>query len=275
MNGNYPQWAEFFVYGITFNTIAVGTGLAYTDGEIRIDSDAEFEFMKTMYFSTNDLADTKIKYKDDSSGRYLMKSATSLRSIGGRSLPIDGSNAFDFRPFVWPAPYTIRRATTLGVQIANSHAIITPTVYLAFHGGKLRDGLAPWKRPGYRKMPYVYPLSRNLTTIPEGTVRVAANQTVSVSIQTDKDSDFIVRQITGSSTGGALVTVQDMGRDRQWMNVPTHIRNLIGSGAFPNKLATPRFVTAGSVISVQIQDISGAQNDVEFNLVGEKLYKMR
>lgn len=272
---NMPMWDEFYVYSLTFASLAVGSGLSYIDGELRIDSDADFKFMKTMYHSTNDNASAIVKYKDDSSGRYLIKSGVSLRTIGGRSLALDNSGAYDFRPFVWPVPYIIRRATTFNVQIANSHGVITPTIYLSFHGGKLRPGLAPWKRPGYRKMPYVYPLSRNLTTIPEGSVQVAANQTVQASISTDKDSDFVVKKLTGSATGAALITIQDAGRDRQWMNTPVHIRNLIGSGAFPNVLAAPRFVARGSVISITIQDLSGAVNNIEFNLIGEKLFNMR
>jgi len=269
------NWYEYFVYSITFSTMAVGTGVTFIDGEMRIDSDADFQFLKTLYHSTNDLADVKVKYKDDSSGRYLIKSATSLRSIGGRSLSLDNSGSYDFRPYVWPIPYNIRRATTLTIQAANSHAIITPTIYLSFHGGKVREGIAPWKRPGYKKIPYVYTLSRNINTLPEGTVQIAANQTLSVNISTDKDSDFLVNKITGSATGNALVTIQDMGRDRQWMNTPTHIRNLIGSGAFPNVLATPRFINRGSVMSLSIQNLTAAVNNIEFNLIGQKLFNMR
>jgi hypothetical protein len=56
------------------------------------------------------------------------------------------------------------------------------------------------------------------------------------------------------------------------MNTGTHIRNLVGSGAFPNVLPTPRFIPRGSVVNFTIQDISGAQNDIEINLCGVKLF---
>lgn len=270
--GQIPFWTEYFIYSISFLALPVGNGNSYVDGELKIDSDADFQFMKSMYFSTNDNANTYVKYKDDSSGRYLLKNGLSLRNIAGRSLSIDNSGSFDFRPFVWPQPYNIRRATTMSIQLANSHAIVAPDVYIAFHGGKIRQGIAPWKNPNYKKVPYTYPLPRNANNIPEGTVQVTANQTVTISISTDKDSDFVVNKITGQATGNALITLQEGGRDRQWMNAPTHIRNLVGSGAFPNVLAAPRFVPRGSIVSVSIQDISGAINNVELNLHGQKLF---
>ena len=267
-----PMWSEFFIYSLRALALATGTGITFTDIELRIDSDADFQFMKTLYFSTNDNADIKVKYKDDTNGRYLLKHGTSLRSIAGRSLALDNSGSFDFRPFIWPVPYTIRSATTMTVQLANSHGVITPDIYISFHGGKVRSGLAPWKNPKYRKMPYVYPLTRSASTLPEGTIQISANQTVTATVSIDKDSDFIVNKITGSATGGALVTIQDTGRDRQWMNTATHIRNLIGSGAFPNVLAAPRFVPRGAAVSISIQDLSGATNNVELNLIGSKLF---
>jgi hypothetical protein len=251
--------------------LAVGTGLAYSDGEVRIDSDADFEFVKTMYFSTNDNANVYLKYRDDSTGRFLMRSAASARTIGGRSLAVDNSGAFDFRPFLWPLPYKIRRGTTFMVQAANSHAAIAPTVYLAFHGAKVRQGIAPWKQPAL-KMPYVYGLTRSAATLPEGVVQIAANATVTSTISVDKDSSFCVTKITGSATGNCLVTIQEQGRDRQWSNAAVHIRNLIGSGAEPNILPSPRFLEKGSVVSISMQDLSGAANNVEMNFVGFKLF---
>lgn len=269
--GKDPIWGEFFVYNVTFTSMAVGSGVSYVSQDIRIDSDADFQFLKTMYFNTNDNADIIVKYRDDSTGRFLMKSGTVVRTIAGRALSIDNSGSFDFRPFIWPVPYNVRRASTFGIEASNSHGVITPTLYLSFHGAKLRQGLAPWKKPG-QKMPYTYPLARNVSTNPEGVVTVAANQTISSTVSVDKDSNFIVKSLTGHATGQALVSIQEMGRDRQWMNSSTHIRNLIGSGAFPNILASPRFVPRGSVLSVTIQDLSGAANNISLNFCGVKLF---
>jgi len=267
-------WGEYFVYAVAFTPtqLPVGTGLQFTPNEIRIDSDRDFQFMKTMYFSDNDNADVYIKYRDDTIGRYLMKTGTLLRTIAGRGLPIDNSGAYDFRPFIWSTGYTIRKATTFTVEASNANAIITPNVYLAFHGMKLNSGIAPWKAPGLVRVPYVYTLPRSASTLPDGVYNVAANATASISISTDKDSHFVAKKITGSATGAALVTIQDAGRDRAWMNTGVHVRNLLGSGSFPNVLASPRFVQRGSVINITVQDLSGASNNVVINFVGEKLF---
>jgi len=270
-NGKAPTWKEYYVYSTLFTALPVGTGLAYSDGEIRIDSDADFEFSKTMYFSSNDNANVYLKYRDDSTGRFLMKNAASARTIGGRALSVDNSGAFDFRPFLWPLPYKIRRGTTFMVQAANSNAIIAPNVYLAFHGAKMRQGLAPWKQPAL-KMPYVYGLTRSANTLPEGTVQIPANGTITATISVDKDSSFVATKMTGSATGSCLVTIQEQGRDRQWMNTSTHIRNILGSGAEPNILPSPRFVEKGSVISISLQDLSGAVNNIEMNFIGFKMF---
>jgi hypothetical protein len=270
---NMPLWGEYFVYGSNFTTLAAGTGMAYTLNEIRIDTDADFQFMKTSYISDNDNAQVFMKYQDDTSGRQLMKRAVDMRLIAGRSLPIDNSGAYDLRPFQWPINYTIRRATTFGVSLANN-SNFTPTVRLAFHGAKLRPGIAPWKKPGISKMPYVYTLQQSATTLPDGVVQLSANATITAPISTDKDSHFVCYKLVGSATGDALITIQDGGRDRQWMNTPIHIRNIIGSGAFPNNMAVPRFVSKGSVISVTLQDLSGATNNISVDLVGVKLFGM-
>jgi len=265
-------WGEYFCYSQTFLALTVGTGLAYTTGEMRIDSDADFQFLKTSYHSTNDNADVYVKYKDDTVGRYLTKSGVLLRTIAGRSLALDNSGAFDFRPYIWPTGYIIRRATTFSIEMANGSSLLAPTVYITFHGMKMRPGIAPWKRPGTTKMPYVYTNPRSTSSLPEGVFRVTANQTASMSMSTDKDSNFVCKKITGSSTGPCLITLQDAGRDRQWMNTGVHGRNLLGSGSFPNVLAAPRWVSRGSVINITVQDLSGSNNDVTVNLIGEKIF---
>lgn len=270
--GGNPMWGEYFVYGATFtNLTPTGNGQTFTDGEVRIDSDADFAFCKTTYETTNDNPEVYVRYRDDSTGRYLTKSANNLRQVAGRALNLDNSPSLDFRPFIWPEPYYIRKSTTFMIQMSNADAAITPTVYLAFHGYKVRPGIAPWKIKGLR-MPYVYSMTRNLNTIPEGVVRVAANQTVTAIVSVDKDSDFMVSKMTGGSTGNCLITMQEMGRDRQWMNTGIHIHNLVGGGASPNILPQPRFIPRGATLTVSIQDISGAQNDVELNMIGTKIF---
>lgn len=273
--GVVPMWGEYYMYSVKFAALTAGNaGLIFVDSEIRIDSDADFNFVKTMYWTTNDIPEIKVRYRDDSTGRYLFKNATRLRNIAGRSEPVDNSGSMDFRPFIWPVPYNIRRATTFLIQLANEHALLAPDVYITFHGSKVWPGVAPWKEQGL-KMPYSYSPGRSASTLPEGIVQIPASGSINATISVDKDSDFIVNKITGSAQGDALVTIQEMGRDRQWMNTATHIRNIIGGGWSPNVLPSPRFLPAGSVVSVNLQDLSGATNNIELNLIGVKLFSKR
>jgi len=129
-----------------------------------------------------------------------------------------------------------------------------------------------WKKPGTTKLPYVYTLPKSSNTSPDGVYTIPANQTASISVSTDKDSNFVCKKITGSAQGEVLITAQDAGRDRQWMNTGVEGRNFLGSGSFPNVLAAPRWVQRGSVVSFTIQDLSGASNNVSLNMIGEKIF---
>lgn len=261
------EWAEYFVYSAEFLPLTGGTGVTFTDTEMRIDSDSDFEFVKTMYQPTT--ARFRVKYRDDTSGRYLQKGSQDIRTIGGTSLyTIAPGNPTPpgFLPFIWPKPYRISSATTLTVQ-ASDFSGLSVNTRLSFHGNKIRSGQAPWDREYRAIVPYVYSISSS------GTVSVAASQTLSTSIATDNDAPFLIQKIVGARTGPALVTMKDGARDRQWMNIAVHFDNLVGSGHYPNVLPSPRYIARGSVISITIQDLSAAANTVEINFVGVKLYE--
>lgn len=262
-------WKEYFVYTASFPSLASGgatPGQIFTDYETRIDPDADFEFSKTAYMPT--IGRARIRYRDDTSGRFLMKGAPDLRTIGGTALytmaPID-TVAPGFLPFIWPISYIIPAATTLTVSASNLLGVVY-NLQIAFHGSKIRPGVAPWDRNFRARMPYVYSLSS------AGTVSVPANGSTTVSIATDIDSHFLVNKITGVRTGQCLLTFKD-SRDRQWTDQPIQFDNIVGNGHFPNILSSPRFIARGSVITVTIQDISGATNAVELDFEGVKLFE--
>lgn len=261
------EWVEYFIYNAEFLPLAAGTGVTFIDTEVRIDSDSDFEFVKTMFRPTS--GRFRVKYRDDTSGRFLQKGSQDIRTIGGTALyTIAPGNPTPpgFVPFIWPTPYRIPSATTFTVQAADFSGIANDT-RLSFHGSKVRAGTSPWEREYRAIVPYVYSLSSS------GTVSVAASQTLSTSIATDNDAPFLVQKIVGARTGEALVTIKDGARDRQWMNTAVHFDNLVGSGNFPNVLPSPRYIKRGSTISIIIQDLSGAANTVEINFVGVKLYE--
>lgn len=262
------SWKEYYIYSANFTSLAAGSGSSFTDLEIRIDTDAEFEFIKTIFQPVT--ARARVRYKDDSSGRFLMKGEPDIRTIGGTRFnsfaPSTPRLSPGFIPFIWPIPYIISAATTLTVSAADFSGL-SYDFRISFHGSKIRPQQAPWAKKYKAVVPYVYKISNT------NTVTLAANGTASVSIPTDIDAHFVVRKIVGSRTGPALVTVKDGARDRQWMDVGVHIDNFIGNGMFPNILPSPRFIYKGSIINTTIQDLSGASNEIEINYIGEKLYE--
>lgn len=263
------MFEEFYVYNTNFTDLAGGTGTVFTENEIRIDTDADFKFIKTIHQSVT--ARARVRYRDDTTGRFLMKGSQDLRTISGHAF----YNSFPgtplapgFTPFIWPRPYIIPAATTFTVG-ASDFSGLTGTLRMAFHGTKLRQGIAPWD-PGKRwraMVPYVYSLSNT------GTVDIPASGTTTAAIPTDNDTHFVVYKLTGARDGACTVTIKDGARDRQWMNEAVHFDNLVGNGAFPNILPAPRFIPRGVVISIGLTDLSGATNTVELNLIGVKLYE--
>jgi hypothetical protein len=270
-NSSGDFWKEFFAYDVTFTNLPAGTGVAFTDAALRIDTDSDFEFLKSIYQPTS--ARVRVKYRDDTNTRFLQKAAQDIRTIGGTSLysmAPGNPTPPGFVPFIWPRPYIIAGSTTLTVSAADFSGLIS-TFRLTFHGAKIRPGKAPWDRKFKAVVPYVYPI--NPTGAVPGTVTVAANGVQPTAIPTDNDAHFLVYKVVGTRTGACTLTVKDGDRDREWMNQAVHFDNFVGNGHFPNILSTPRFVRRGSVIAITLTDLSGAANTVELNLVGVKLYE--
>jgi hypothetical protein len=261
------MWKEYYAYDIAFTDLAAGAGATFTPGEIRIDTDADFEFVKTMYQPA--AGRYRVRYRDDTNGRYLMKGSADLRAIGGTALysmaPV-GPTPPGFVPFIWPKPYIINAATTFTVEIADYSGIIS-SPRLTFHGSKIRTGECPWMKKYRAEVPYTYPIATNAG------VSVGASSTTTAAIATDNDAHFLCYKIVGSRTGACTVAIKDGARDRQWMNQAVTFDNLVGNGHFPHILATPRFIARGSVIAVVISDLSGAANVVDLEFVGVKLYE--
>lgn len=262
-------WKEYYIYNVNFTNLAAGSGTTFIDAEIRLDTDSDFQFIKTMFQPST--ARVRVRYRDDSAGRFLMKGEPDIRTIGGTSFGSIGTAsptlANGFWPFIWPRPYRIAAATTFTVSAADFSGL-SYTFRLSFHGNKLRPGEAPWNKKYRAMVPYVYRIGGS-----SNAVTVGANSTASDSVATDIDAHFLVHKIVGARTGPCLVTIKDGARDRQWMNTAVHIDNLVGNGPQPNVLPSPRFIYKGSVISTTLQDLSGASNTVEINYIGVKLYE--
>jgi hypothetical protein len=137
---------------------------------------------------------------------------------------------------------------------------------LAFHGAKIRSGAAPWQRQFRAAVPFVYGFTNGAAT-------VAASGTSSQNIEVDIDSHFLVQKIVGIRDSAALVTIGENARGMNWMNTAIEFDNLVGNGAFPNILPAPRFIRRGSVVTVNLQNLSGLPNTINISLIGTKLYE--
>lgn len=261
------MYKEYYAYSADFLPLAAASGTLFTDSEIRIDSDANFEFVKTICQPIT--SRVRLRYRDDTSGRYLMKASQDNRTICGTSIHLlapGNPTAPGFRPFIWPRPYYIAASTTFTVSAADFSGL-SYNFRITFHGAKLREGKAPWDKKFRAMTPYVYPISST------GTVEVPANGTSSISIATDNDAPFNVERMVGARDGACMVTIKDGARDRQWMNQAVHFDNLVGNAVDPHIMSAPRHIPRGAVISVTIQDLSGVSNTVELNFIGSKLYE--
>ena len=244
-------WREFFVYGLTAS-LQAGNGTVFSRSSIRIDSDADFEFQKTVYHATS--GNIKLKYQDDSSGRYLIKTASDMRIIAGN---------FVGTPFIWPRPYIILAGTTFTVEAADASTVAN-VLRLAFLGGKIRPGTPPWEKRFRGLVPFVYNT---------GLIDVAANGSMNLRIEVDNDAHFLVQKLTGFKVGSCTVSIREGSRDRDWQNQAVHFDCLFGNGQLPNVMYANRFVYRGSVVTIDVNDLSGLANQVELSFVGVKLYE--
>ena len=247
---------EYFAY-IVNTTLPGASGTVFTDNTIRIDTDANFKLQAVTFVATS--PNILMKLQDGITGRYLTKNAVDLNAVGGRSL-VAGTGTNSFMPFRWTKPYILRGGSNIICQLSD-YSTASNTLYLAFHGSKQKPGVSPWEYKFRAALPMIYNFRKT----------IAANATGVGLIEIDLDSHFLVQSIVGFRTGAAYLTISD-GKDKSWCNTSIHIDNLIGNGAFPNRLITPRFLQKGSVLSVQVQDLSGSSNTVEIDVVWTKLY---
>lgn len=263
-------WKEYYLYDFTNTSIPAGVAngaanqQAFTDIVTRFDSDADFEVMKRSHIATS--SQIYISYRDDAYGRFLQSSPLDLRTVSGTILYTTGVvqvgiSDNNFLPYILTRPYLIRAATEFTASVADFSGQ-SNSLRHTFHGAKIRTGKAPWDAE-WKATPYF-----DYTA----TVNILANQTAPVNVNINIDSHFLVRRLTCTRTGPALITIKDAATERQWMNTAIHVDNLFGNSQFPNILPAPRFVWRGSVINITAQDISGQANTINFVFSGEKLY---
>lgn len=88
----------------------------------------------------------------------------------------------------------------------------------------------------------------------------------------DKDSDFVLVAIAGTSTGPFSVQFRNAG-NRAISSSEELAQNCIGTGQFPVPLLKPLVYPAGGRIGIAMSDLSGALNVVEIVFRGIKRYR--
>lgn len=260
------RWKEYYVYNFQDTSLASGSGAAFEDVVVRTDSDANFEAMKMIHVATD--SRIYLKFVDDAFGRQYQNSGLDLRAVSGTRLFTSGVVDVGIHPnnfigAILSTPLLINAASNFTAQFADFSGAAN-SVRLALHGAKIRPGKAPWDEKWRARVPFWY-------TNPE-TATITANGSTSFNVSINIDSHFLVQKITGTRTGAALVNIIDGSTDRAWMDRPMHFDNLVGNSQFPNVLVAPRFLSRGTVVNIQLQDLSGASNDIEMVFHGVKLY---
>ncbi len=257
------SWEEYFVYGYNNTVLPAGVGTAPVSTVIRIDSEADFLMHKICYVAR--FANIRLRWMSDALGRYFIRDLTDLRAIAGN---------FIGTPFILPRPLLLPAGTNLTVEAADASGLAN-SLRIAFHGAKIRPGECPWGtkqkgQNGYdmRKWNAVLPFP--YTTQSQ---TLAAGATSTVRIEVDTDSHFLVQKITGVAQGDCLVDITESASGRAWMNTAVNFGSISGNGQFPNVLFANRFIYRGSVVSINVQDLSGLANNFEIILWGSKLYE--
>lgn len=129
--------------------------------------------------------------------------------------------------------------------------------------GKSSSGIQSDRYPGVQDLLYWYPiLPPQLTANQQGVI-------ASVAIQ--NDAEFEWRWIIANATGLYSVSLTDGYTARPLMLSAINSENIAGSAQLPFLLPKPYVLHRTSTINAIFNDRSGANNSIQFCLVGYKL----
>lgn len=117
---------------------------------------------------------------------------------------------------------------------------------------------------------------------------LAASATADVTVNIDRDSDFIVCSIdaviTTDATGATeqnfpecLMQIKDTGSSQTWFNSFAHMGNVVGrnvvDGKGPLVLARPRWCNAGAAITITLTNLEANARRIWITLHGDRVYR--
>lgn len=121
---------------------------------------------------------------------------------------------------------------------------------------------------------YLYKIgaNRSWSILPHASVSLAANGAGSVVVITPSRYDFIIKAISGRSTGAYLLNFLGTGKSELLNNKPLHSSTVIGTGNLPYPLPFPVILRKSGNFVIDVSDLSGAANTIEIQLHGIALY---
>ena len=153
MRDNIDAYKEYYVYSWEDTALAAGTGVAFEDVIVKMDSDADFEIMKRIHVATDNRI--LVRYQDDSYGRQFQNAAMDLRGVSGTKLETTGVvdvgiSLNNFIPYILPRPYLVRAGTTYTSSFADAYLIsfrlsriLTAASAFSILGGYTSTGYIP------------------------------------------------------------------------------------------------------------------------------------
>jgi hypothetical protein len=107
-----------------------------------------------------------------------------------------------------------------------------------------------------------------------GPTQVLANQGATLNISLESQSDFLCVKTTGiaTDTDGILVQINDTQQSGNWIQNAMPGTHLFGQAGRPYILPEPRYLLGRTVITITLQDTSGANNTVAMEFHGYKVY---
>jgi len=117
---------------------------------------------------------------------------------------------------------------------------------------------------GFDDQDFWYPINPTQLTA----LQLGVNATVTI----DNDADFLCDRFIASSTGIFSVTLTDKFRSRPFSpNTAINGENFAGTAQLPLWLPNPFVIRKNAVVLGVFNDRSGANNTIQFCLVGRKL----
>ena len=248
------MWKEPYTYGADFLPLVGASGTAFSEFSIKMDTDAHFEAIKTIFMATDN--QINVGLLNATSGRDIIRPKGDIRAVSSTAL--NAMTANTFLPYVFPIPYVFSAGSEVVVS-ASDKSGSSNNLRFNIHGNRIMPGNAPYEK---RKQREHYSFA-----IDSGSVSGYGNVTKSFLL--DVDAGFLCSKLTGTSTGEGTVFITDI---KPWSSRDVHFYNMVGNAQYGNHLSSRRWLPERTMLQVRFTDISGSTNRFRITFHGERVY---